>query len=520
MLKRHHILLYIGIGALLFISAGLTAQTVPEQGLQSITPQEMRDHVYYLASDRMQGRDTPSPELDSCAAYIAREFASCGLRPAGPGGTYFQTFNLLKTRLSEPNAVTLIANGTEKSYRLKNDFVPLHVTANLRLEKTPVVFAGYGITAPEYKYDDYRNIDASGKVVFIFTGEPQAKDSASVFSGASPTDYSKLHMKVENALDHGAVGIIVVTTPNRRFRRPPNSWPSLMRNAPANAVPLTVESKTGSEIVAVQAGRALADDLLTGSGRTLEELYNTIDASLTPQSMNLENVLVSMETNLAATIQTTQNVAGLWEGSDPELKNELVIIGGHYDHVGVSNGEIYNGADDNASGTTGVLEVAEAFAQSPERPRRSILFMAFAGEEKGLFGSRYYTANPLFPLEGTVTMLNMDMISRNDTNQIAIVASKSSTDLNAINEACNKKVGLTLLYDSDRFFTNSDHYPFYRKKIPVLFYFSKPTPDLHKPTDDPDKIIPEKMAIVGRLVFSTAWTVANRTERPLFTGTR
>jgi len=498
-----------------FIPGYVRSQLVPTEGFLSITSQEMKAHVDYLASDAMRGRNTPSAELDSCAAYIAREFASYGLKPVGSHQSYFQRFNVLKTRLSSPNTLALNIAGKDTTYHIKNDFVPLHLTAN-RCVTAPIVFAGYGITAPEYHYDDYQNIDARGKVVLAFTGEPQEKDSTSKFDGAKETDHSKVLIKVQNARDHGAVGLLLVSPPTHRFRRPPNPWPSLMRNAPEDAIPLTLEEAAESQIVAMRIGKELADDLLTGTGYNYEQIHRSIDEKLEPFSFDIPDKIITMETALAAEKFPTQNVVGFLEGSDPLLKNEIVVIGAHYDHVGVSNDSIYNGADDNASGTAGVLEVAEAFAHCKTKPRRSILFITFAGEEKGLFGSRYFTTDPIFPIENIVTMLNLDMISRNDTNEVAIVGSKSSEDLKAINEQCNRTIGLKLDYDQDRYFMQSDHYSFYRKDIPVLFYFTKETPDLHKPSDDPDKIIPVKMARIGQLVFSTAWSIANRTERPRF----
>ncbi len=496
------------------ITHPLYGQEVPRQGIVSITPAEMKSHVAYLASDAMKGRNTPSPELDSCAAYVAREFKSYGLAPVS--GSYYQAFNLLKTTLAGANSLSLTVGQTETPYAIKDDFVPLHMTANSRIERKPIVFAGYGITAPEYAYDDYMGIDAHGKVVFIFTGEPQENDSTSVFLGRQNTDYSKLDIKVENAVEHGAVGLLLVSDPTRKFRKPPNPWPSLMKNVPEDAVPFTLDSGAEKRIVCMRIGKDLAEILMDGTGKNLMDLYQAIDREMKPQSFEITGKTITMETELSASRIPTQNVVGFLEGSDPKLKNELLVIGAHYDHVGISGGEIYNGADDNASGTSGVMEVAEAFTESLVKPKRSLLFMAFAGEEKGLFGSSYYADHPLYPLDHTVAMLDLDMISRNDSSAVAIVGSGSSHDLKTINEQCSEKIGLQLLYDSDAFFMQSDHYPFYKKNIPVLFYFSKSTPDLHKPTDDTEKIIPDKMAAVGRLVFSTAWIVANRTARPDF----
>lgn len=493
----------------------LWSQEIPKEGLLSITPEEMKAHVYYLASDDMKGRNTPSPELDTCAAYIAHEFASYGLEPIGTDKSYSQSFNVLRARLADPNILTLTTSKGDTNYRIKYDFVPLHLTANRKIT-APIVFAGYGITAPEYNYDDYSSIDANGKIVLIFTNEPQEKDTTSVFDGAKRTDHSKLLIKVENAMDHGAVGLLLVSTPIHRFRRPPNPWPSLMRNAPEDAIPLTLEEKTEKRIVCMRIGKELADDLLEGTGYTYEEIHQKIDETLTVQSFQIPEKTITMETVLDAEKFPTQNVVGFLEGVDPDLKKEIIVIGAHYDHVGVSNDSIYNGADDNASGTAGVMEIAEAFTQCKTRSKRSLLFMTFAGEEKGLFGSRYYTDDPLLPIENTIVMLNLDMISRNNTNEVAIIGSPTSSDLKAINEQANETIGMKLAYDQENYFLNSDHYSFYRKDIPVLFYNSKMTPDLHKPSDDPEKIIPEKMAKIGRLVFSTAWMVANRTERPNF----
>jgi hypothetical protein len=474
----------------------------------------MKDHVYYLASDAMKGRNTPSPGLDSSAAYIAREFRSYGIKPVGSDNSFYQKFNILRTSLAETNQLILKTEAGETEFEIKYDFVPLHNTANRKLVDLPVLFAGYGISAPEFGYDDYATVDVQGKVAFIFTGEPQKTDTTSVFDGSKETDHSKLRVKIENAMDHGALGLLLVSTPDRRFRRPPNSWPSLLRYAPESAVPLSLEQKAEQLIVCMQLGRESADALLEGTGFTLEEVFQKIDTDLTPQSFEIPGKTVTMETNLKSKKFKTQNVVGYWEGSDPVLKNELIVIGAHYDHVGTRNDTIvYNGADDNASGTAGVIEIAEAFTECNSRPKRSLLFITFSGEEKGLFGSRYYTDNPLFPIENTVAMLNMDMISRNDTNEVAIIGSKTSNTIKEISDACNANIGMDIEY-TEQWFLQSDHYPYYKKGVPVLFYNTKDTPDLHRPTDDPEKIIPEKMARIGKLVFSTAWEIANRTERP------
>jgi len=506
----------------IFLCSALAAnislgQTVPQKGLKSITPQEMEAHVKYLASDEMMGRDTPSPELEICASYIAAEFTSYGLTPADPDNQYFQFFNLLKTRLGEKNTFSMTAAGLEKDFRIKYDFIPNHATGNGSLNNVPVVFAGYGITAPEYNYDDYANIEAKGKVVIIFKNEPQKDDTSSVFDGRKSTDHAKLRLKIDNALDHGAVGIIFVPDPKTAFRKPPNNWPSLLRRPPQDGVPVMLEEKKTNKLICITIGKNASSKLFAASGKTLQNLFSEIDKSLIPQSFDLAETSVTIETNLAGDKVQVKNVVGFWEGSDPILKNELIIIGGHYDHIGATNDStIYNGADDNASGTAGVMEIAEAFTSCDSRPKRSLLFMAYAGEEKGLFGSKFYTAHPIFPLKNTVAMLNLDMISRNDTNEVAIIGALTSKTLRKVNEEANALVGMDLGYDQEQYFKQSDHYSFYRKNIPVLFYNCRDTPDLHQPTDTMDKIIPEKMARIGRLVFSTAWLLAEMDGRPDF----
>ncbi|RKY78328.1 hypothetical protein DRQ07_07735, partial [candidate division KSB1 bacterium] len=368
---------------------------VPEEGLKSITPEEMKAHDYYLAADRMKGRDTPSPELDSCAVYIANQFKSYGLEGAAAHDNYFQYFNLVRTALSTPNIFILNVTGSEKKYRIKYDFTPMHNTANKKIENKKLVFAGYGITAPEYNYDDYKGVDVKGKVVLIFKNEPQANDSTSVFEGLKRTDYSKIRVKTENALEHGAAGIVFLPDPNRPFKKPPNTWPSLMRHAMKDAVPLTLEENGGNNLVCVNIGKNLAKDILSGTGKTCAGLFRQIDSTLSPCSFEIPGKTVTLQTSLNSHPIPVKNVVALLKGSDPVLKNQYIVIGAHYDHIGTQNGNVYNGADDNASGTSGVMEIAEAFSKCNPPPKRSVIFITFAGEEKGLFGSRYFAGHPV-----------------------------------------------------------------------------------------------------------------------------
>jgi hypothetical protein len=492
----------------------LAQVTVPDQGMKSITAEEFKMHLDYLASDNMKGRDTPSPELDSSAVYIADYFKDHDLEPIGSDNTYYQYFNVLKSSLDESNTLKLISDAEEIVFEIKQDFVPFHFTAN-RSVTAPVVFAGYGITAPEFKYDDYDGIDVTEKIVLVLTHEPQEKDSSSVFDGEKMTDYSKLLEKAVNAREHGAVGMLVVTDPNNhRFRRPPNAWPSLMRRAPEDAIPLTVEEKMENKVVAMRMGKNLAETIFGYSEKTMAQLQTVIDSTFTPQSFEIPGMTISMETRLKFEKAVTQNVVGLLRGRDPKLKEEIIVIGAHYDHLGASNDStIFNGADDNASGTVGVMTLAKALSSCPEPPKRSILFCAWAGEEKGLFGSRYYVNTaPIFPLENTITCVNMDMIGRNDSSRVTVSGFTSSLDIRDVTLEANKSIGLEI--DSSKAISRTDHVPFYRKKIPVLGFMTGFHDDYHKTTDTAEKCSPEGSAQVCRLAYKIVWTLAERDKRP------
>lgn len=495
---------------ILYIFTGIYAQS--DSGIKSISTQEIKEHLDFLASDGMLGRNTPSPELDSCARYIAKKFKSYGCKPI-KNNSYFQYFNVTKNSLSEPNTFKLITGTDTIKYEIKKDFVPVYLTAN-RTVTAPVIFAGYGITAPEYNYDDYANIDAKGKIVFIFTNEPQEDDSTSIFEGAKNTDYSKIFTKTLNAINHGAVGVVLVTAPNHPFRRPPNTWPSLMRHPVEDAVPLSLEEKMENKTVAMRIGKKLAETIIKSTGKTMKELQTLIDSSLKPASQLIPDIKISMQTTLKFDKKPTQNVCGILEGSDPELKQEYIVIGAHYDHLGVRNDTIiFNGADDNASGTIGVMTMAKAF--SSQKHKRSLLFCTWAGEEKGLFGSRYYAnSEPLIPLEQTVTYINLDMIGRNDSSRVECSGIHTSPCYDSIIEESAEKTGLEIEERKD--ISRSDHVPFYTQKIPVLGLFTGFHKDYHQPTDTIEKCSIKGMKQICQFVYYIMKDLAEKEKTPQF----
>lgn len=502
--------------SLSLLGCGQSGDRYLSAGLSAIDAHGLTPSMMYLASDSLKGRNTPSPELDSAASYIARAFARDGLQPVG--GSYAQQFNISIVSLGEPNTLTLVRDGKEIRYELKTDFTPFEMTAS-RTVTGALVFAGYGITAPEYGYDDYAGVDVKGKVVLVLRHEPGEEDSASVFLGKAATDYSNIARKVQMARDHGASALLVMTDPLNHTSLAPRGfpWPSLLRTIPKDALPVTLGVDEEMKIPVAHVGEKFMEAVFGGVD-ALRDAQAGIDRDMKPHSYVVVGAEVRLQTTTSIVSTATRNVVGYLEGSDPLLKRQLVVVGAHYDHVGYmkqhAEGEdyIFNGADDNASGTVALLGVAAGLGALPERPRRSILLIAFAGEEKGLFGSEYYARQPLFPLDSTVAMLNMDMVGRNGRDSLYLIGTGASPDLGKIAREANGRVGFAL---TDEVLTSggSDHMSFQKRKVPSLFFHSELHPDYHKVSDSPDKIDMVKLANVARLVFLTTVRLANESRR-------
>jgi hypothetical protein len=497
----------------IFISITAFAQkSEPRSGIESITSSKIKAHVDYLASDALMGRNSPSPGLDSAAAYITKEFIKYGLQQVN--GSYYNPVPLVIRSLGEGNFVEVNNNGETISLKIKTGFVPFESSASGEVSGS-LVFAGYGITAPEYNYDDYAGLDVKGKIVVVLRHEPGEEDTASIFKGKENTKYATNETKAEIALAHGAVGMLIITDPlNHQLLAPRGfPWPSLSKIIPKDALPITLEDKGTKKLPLVHVGKEITD-LLFGSTDSLKSIQIAIDKSLKPFSKEFPSIVVKMKVTINEDHLKTGNIVGLIPGTDPVLKNEYLIIGGHYDHVGFNKthaeGEDYiiNGADDNASGTAGVLTIAEAFTKMREKPKRSVLFMAFTAEERGLYGSTSYVQNPLFPLEKTVAMFNLDMIGRNSMDSAYLEGASVSPDLVDIVKNQNKGIGFTLVPD-DELFERSDNAPFYKKKVPFISCSSGLHADYHTVRDNPDTINPAKAAKISRLIFKTAWFVAN-----------
>ena len=488
------------------------AQSVVNKALQSITSAQIKEYIDYLASDEMKGRATPSVELDKAAQYIADKFAAFGIQKIN--NTYFQEVPFCAPDLvKEKCSFTITRNGQTKEFTLKNQYNPLFNTASGSLNAA-VVFVGYGITAPEYNYDDYKNIDVKGKIVLVMKHEPGENDKNSIFDGVRNTKYASIETKIENAVAHGAAGLLLVTDPLNHYSLHPQgyNWKSLSSFVYEG---LNYELCDGErKIPAVQVGENVIEMLL-GNVDELKKIQQNIDKLMQPNSFEIKGAKVELATEINLNSMNSKNVVGYIEGSDATLKKEYIVIGAHYDHIGYKKkhkqGEdyIFNGADDNASGTAGVIAIANALSRMKEKPKRSVIFILFTAEEVGLIGSEYYVNHPLFPLENTRAMLNLDMISRNHIDSLEFEGAEINPDLGKIVEQENQHEGFVLYKPTRDLYGFSDHYNFFKKNITAMSFFTGLHEDYHKVGDNPDKINAEMAARVYKLAFRVLWNVAN-----------
>jgi hypothetical protein len=477
-----------------------------------ISPQAYLDHVKYLASPELKGRATGSPELETAAAYIAKQFQSFGLQPAD-GKSYLQAFPAeLGAHLGPDNGFSYKDAGAKQTLKEGRDYEPFVFSTSGKFSG-PVVFAGYGITAKEYKYDDYAGLDVAGKIVLILRHEPQEEDSHSVFEGKKLTSHATFIDKMVNAKMHGASGVILIND----VATHPNAEDKLEKFGSSGG-------PRDAGIFFVQMKAATAEQWFRAEGRDLSEIENQIDKDLKPRSFALGKVEVNLAVDLVHETKTVHNVAAYLPGKTAEY----VIIGAHYDHLGLGDehslapnqlGTIHPGADDNASGTAGVIELARWFSQQPQ-PRRGILFLTFAGEELGLLGSNWYVNHPELPAENAVAMLNLDMIGRIRDGKVFVSGAPTGTTLGRILDQVKPPAPLHFDESGKNSGTNmsdaSDHASFASKQIPVLFFFSGLHADYHKPGDTADKIDSVDAAKLLDYVADIATHLSDAPDRPQF----
>jgi Zn-dependent M28 family amino/carboxypeptidase len=505
---------------------------IPSEAVSSITPTTLRKHLSILASDEVGGRYTFSPGLKVAARYLASHLESFGYRGAA-NGSFYQKIQFEVTSLNtEKSLAALSSGGQTERLRLGEDFLSFGGTETAF--GGDLVFVGYGISSPKNNHDDYASVDARGKVVVIvgnLEGGFRGRGERVLPAALQGKELSAEERGLRAAKAHGAVGAIYLPSAETM-----TGWDRFKRFAGRQQVRLAKEAaQTASDMPSIIAGPKMAEKLLAGTGKTLAELSEVAHKG-EPLNLTLGSMSVNVTIGLNRSEETAPNVVGILDGTDPKLKDEYVVLSAHFDHVATSaDGQIYNGADDDGSGTVSILEIARAL--SLERPKRSIVVAFHTGEELGLLGSRYFTDfEPLVPLQQIVANLNIDMIGRSrresdttpanqnlaDANTVYVIGSdKHSSELKTISEQTNAdllKLKLDYKYDLDdreNFWRRSDHYNYAKHGIPIIFYFTGTHEDYHRPTDDLEKIDFDKMARIARTVYATAWRLANLDHRPV-----
>lgn len=480
--------------------------------------QRFQSHVNYLASDRLEGRGVGSKGIELAADYIATQFQRVGLEAGAADGTYFQEFPVSVRRTLTDDASLTVAGETQPR-ELYRDFVPFSFSSADPFDGG-AVFCGYGIESADRDHNDYKGIDLAGRVAIMLRGEPAdwADDKG------NPTRHAMFRDKVYDAKDRGAVAVLIANTAPQG----PDETDELL--------PLDAASRENFGIPAFHIKRAFAQALLARGGvGSLDELQQRLDKGA---FVSAELAHVSLEGNPGLRQETTptRNVVGLLRGEGP-FADECVVIGAHYDHLGIAKPmlrrfkagklvreelepEIHNGADDNASGVAGLIEIAREAVAGP-RPKRTLLFIAFSAEESGLLGSTHYVKEPICSLDNTVAMLNMDMIGRMEPggDRVLVFGANSGTGIEDALMRYASRHGLTVEPSKDSG-GRSDHAPFIRHEIPSLHFLTGIHPDYHKPSDDADKINAPGGVKVARLVHDVAVEVANADTRPAFQAVR
>ena len=487
---------------------------------KTIRVKDATEILTILSSDAYEGRETGKPGANKAAQYIKEQFVKLGL--TGPvNGDYFQTLDLKEKTMAQKN---VIVNGETLEF-LKDYYILPGSFDNTKKTYTDFVFVGYGIASE--KYDDLTNLNLEGKVAIVLTGEPLI-DGKSLITGTDKmSDWTTSRSKKAAALKAKKPAAIIYLNADMSRMASNKAYferPSLVMG----------EEKPGS-LLTLYFSKTTLDKLIKSSSKSIDDLITQIKSTGKSASFNFNsNLGVDVQSKL--TQLEAKNVLGFLEGSDPKLKEEVLVISSHYDHIGVGeDGDVFNGADDDGSGTTGVLEIAEAFVKAKKAnrgPKRSILFLTVVGEEKGLLGSEWYSDHPVFPLEKTITDLNIDMIGRvgdlhkgkeDSANYVYVIGSdKLSSTLKIVNEKNNAtytKMMLDYKYDdpadTERIYYRSDHYNFAKHNIPIIFYFNGTHEDYHKKTDEVKKINFPLLVKRAQLVFYTAWEIANMPNKPV-----
>jgi peptidase M28-like protein/PDZ domain-containing protein/PA domain-containing protein len=497
---------------LLFVlpASAQEAELSLDQAAATITASELKQHLTYIASDELGGRDTGSEGCRKAAAYIRKELDENGLAPMGDvaedGRSFFQRVTVPGGAKLEKdgNQLVLKADANETAFAVKKQFTPLAESGSSTVQDAALVFVGYGITDADAGYDDYVGLDVKGKVAAMFRYEPKESSAKNYRPGPG----AALVAKMSNAVKHGAIGVIIVNGPNSRTAGKADALIGLRQ----------IGRYSGKRVPVVHAKREFLDALF-GGRKNVAALQKTMDTTKVPQGKPIAGVTVTLGVRIKREKIRSQNVVALIEGRDPKLKNEVIVVGAHYDHIGLGRfgsrwgkkgaGKIHNGANDNGSGTVTLLEVAEAVAALKERPRRSIAFVFFTGEERGLHGSRHFANYPAVPDGRLVAMINADMVGQPGKKPRATInGAGTSSVFKAIIKKASVDPRLTIR-TVDSGYAPSDNISFLRKGIPVLFYFTGFDKYYHTPKDDAEFIQFDGMRVVAQHIMRNAVGVAN-----------
>ncbi len=506
---------YIPVYIFLIITTVLFLYSVDTETYRndSITKTELSKHVYHLASDELEGRRAGTEGALKAAHYIANEFISYGLLPHPDADhishweDYLQPFEFgAGVEMGEDNNLSLTIADESMDFEAGKDFQTLPFSSADSVAGE-IIFAGFGISAKDENYDDYDGVSLEGKIALIFQGSPDIQDPHGILNRFATPRY-----KTIAAREAGASGLIIISQPG-------DEETQLMRLG-------TDRNPASSGLPVINITTQVADKLLENSGYTSSSLYNKLLESRSPNSFNLNNIQASIQTDLHPITAVCNNVIGYLPGNHPDKKNEVVVIGAHYDHLGrggqgsmAPNEEaIHYGADDNASGTAGLLELAQKFAAHGTKPDRSMLFIAFGAEEIGLIGSNYYVENPYTPNERTTAMINLDMIGNLRNRELIIFGVGSSPVWESLIESVPGYENFEIRTNPDGL-GPSDHASFYRKDIPVLFFHTGLHGDYHRPSDTADKINYEGLEQIAEYVYHIASSLATYDDVIAFTRT-
>lgn len=494
------------------ISLGIiscSSSKVP-QTESEITAQDAMKHLMYLASDELKGRGTGTDEINIVAQYIAENFKSYGLKPLGDSG-YFQNFEVTTgVELTKNNSLAIKINGKKFEPVLNENYSPVGFSDNSSISGE-VVFAGYGIEAEKFGYNDFADVDVKDKIALVLRYSPEGDKPRGEFA-----DFSSTRYKATSVRNKGAKGVIFFTGPNTYEGD--------------SFIKLNVEQLGGDAgLPIVSITTKMGEEIFQAAGKDLLSMQKEMDSLKAAKSFYFTNSSASISVGLKPIIKSTRNVIGLVESGNPVYKNEYIVIGAHYDHLGMGGRgslssskepEIHNGADDNASGTSTVMELAQKFSAIKKSLKRSIIFMTFSGEEMGLLGSAHFVKSPTIPIENIVAMYNLDMVGRlNEESSLTVYGTGTSPIWKDLLNDKNSFYNFKLNFIDDGF-GPSDHSSFYSKDIPVLFYFTGTHSDYHKPSDDFDKINYTGLEKIGRFVYEIADAVNQKDDKIAFTKTK